>query len=268
MNYHDSPGLAQAIFEGSPHAQLLLNASGGRVLDANAAAQRLCGFALRELIATPVERLFRWRGEPGLGALSDLMRRAHSPDTIKSCRLRTYQPAVWARVDVTVTRLAVKPVPVVLLTVLPSRSSGSPKPVAQRLNRIVAGAAHCLWSAVADAQGVVRIDYLSPAIQRVAGRPARYFGKDLVRWRELVLPLDLNIWERAWNTRRMGRSTDDEYRIVWPDGSSRWVFETVRAAPSGRVNTVQLFGVLGLLDPQPSTSIGRRLTIPIDATNN
>src|SRR5437763_1346741 len=115
MNYDEFGGLARALFEGAGEAQLLCDPESGQILDANAAAQRLCGYSLRELLGT-----------------------------------------------------------------------------------------------------------------RFAGRPAAAFGRDLGRWRELVHPEDQSRWDRAWERRRAGVATDEQYRVVWPDGSARWVRDCAR----------------------------------------
>jgi PAS domain-containing protein len=267
MNYTASPDLAQAIFEGCPDAQFLLDATGERVLDANGAAQRLCGFALRDLISTPIRRLLRHGGRPGIGSVVEQAVRPFWPHTLAGCRLQTFQASVRARVDVTVTRLAVKPTPFVLLTVRPSRAVSLASPaVARKLRRLVAGVAPCLWSATVSPAGEVRFDCVSPAVRRVTGRPARHFGRRLDPWREIVHPLDRDQWQRAWAARLLGRQTDDEYRIVWPDGSPHWVIELVRAQLAGSGQVSRLYGTLSVLGPPWSPSDDPRRIVNTDVT--
>jgi len=248
MNYTASPDLAQAVFEACPDAQLLLDASGERVLDANGAAQRLCGFALRDLIKTPIRELLRRGGRPGIGALAELTARPFWPYIVPACRLRTFQPTARVRVDAVVTRLAIKPTPYLLLTLQPCRARSEKVRVGWRkLRRMVSGVAPCLWSATTNQAGEVRFELVSPAAERVTGRPAKHLGEGLHRWRAIVHPFDLDLWEQAWAKRLAGRETHDEFRVVWPDGSANWVAEGVRVE-SNRTE-LRLFGTIALTAP-------------------
>jgi hypothetical protein len=115
MDYDGYQGLAQALFEESGDALILFDSRTKRVRDVNAAAQRLCGIGLRDLLNTPVSDLFRC-GRGGMEATAFPARKVHLPFDEWGCHLRTVQDGVWVSVDVTVTRLAVSPWPLVLLT--------------------------------------------------------------------------------------------------------------------------------------------------------
>jgi hypothetical protein len=117
LDHNKYQGLALALFHESEDALVLFDAKTRRILDLNIAAQRLCGIGLRDLLDTPVSSLFRTKGQDGLGTDSLPSRKIQLPHVNWGIELRTFQQDVWVSVDVTVSRLAVKPQPLVLLTI-------------------------------------------------------------------------------------------------------------------------------------------------------
>jgi PAS domain S-box-containing protein len=244
MNYEEYAGLARALFEGSASPQLLCESDGGKILDANAASQALCGFSLRQLLDVPLAELVRAAdGRPW--SPPRRRRAAGGAPPESACLLRTFRAGFSLPVTVSVARLGVRPRSLALLTLRradPAGAGGRP-PTAARLRRLLAAAPVCLWGARATRRGAVRNLYLSPAVERITGRPPDYFGRDLARWRELVCPADRAAWEHAWESRLRGQATEEQYRVVRPDGGLRWVRDCARAerSPDGRF--VWLFGV-------------------------
>jgi PAS domain S-box-containing protein len=80
-------------------------------------------------------------------------------------------------------------------------------------------------------------------VRLIAGRPAAAVGKDVRAWRELIHPDDRPAWDRAWEQRRAGETAEAEYRVVWPDGSVRWVRDSARANRRTAGRTLRLYGV-------------------------
>ena len=117
MKYEDFFGLAMALFEESCDALLLLDGNVKNVLDANAAAQRLSGLSLRELLLSSVTDLFQFEGKPGICPVPRTFGRKHGPVEIGQCQLRTVLPEEWIQVNLTLTRLLVRPRPLTLLLV-------------------------------------------------------------------------------------------------------------------------------------------------------
>ncbi|MFO0810237.1 MAG: PAS domain-containing protein [Gemmataceae bacterium] len=243
MNYDGCSGLAQALFEESGDAQFLIDADAKRILDANAAAQRLSGFSLRDLLATSVAGLFQSKSGPGLTPLPPGARRLYLTFELQHVQLRSFQESLWLPVDVIVTRLVVRPQPVAMLTVRDARQQDTPPLPSRRLRHLVTAVSDCLWSAEIANTGSALFQYLSPVVELIAGRPASYFGKDLARWRNIVHPEDRVRWDRAWERRRCGASTEEEYRIIRPDESIRWVRDSVRAGRPEGDKSVWLYGV-------------------------
>jgi PAS domain-containing protein len=250
MDYERACGLAQALFEEYPDARFLLDAEGGRVLDANAVAQRLCGFALRDLMSMPAENVFRSRRGPGLAPLAARVRRVHRPCRVRQCQMRTVHKAAWLAADLTLTRLAVRPEPLLLCAVRPVAAAGGGS---GRLRRLIRAVHDCLWIADVSRRGEVCFRYVSCVVARVTGRPARYFGPDLDKWRVVVHPDDRGAWADAWSRRRAGLATDDLFRVVRPDGSVRWVREAVSPAAAPQTEQpLRLYGALSDITPLPA----------------
>jgi two-component system cell cycle sensor histidine kinase/response regulator CckA len=73
-----------------------------------------------------------------------------------------------------------------------------------------------------------RIHYLSPAIERIWGQPAEAFYNDPRSWLASIHPGDEPRVRAAYEACLAGASTryEQEYRVVQPDGSERWVLDT------------------------------------------
>lgn len=86
-----------------------------------------------------------------------------------------------------------------------------------------------LWSAEIGAGGEFRYRYLSPVIERVTGRPAEFYVAGPERWLSTVHAEDRPRLERAQGRLTGGRSTHEEleYRILLPNGTIRWVRDSV-----------------------------------------
>jgi PAS domain S-box-containing protein len=244
MNYDQFQGLARALFEESDDVLFLLDPETGHLLDANAAAQRLTGFPLRSMIDTPVSDLFRLSA--GKWAITFPMpaRTVHLPYAEWGGLIRTFQ-GESTPAEVTFIRLNAKPHPLALARIRPvKRAAESPATrTAARLNPLVAAVPDCLWSADVPERREARFQFLSPVVEQIAGRRAQAVGKTLRSWRELIHPDDRPVWDEALARRRAGKATQDEYRVVWPDGSIRWVRDDARVSRVGAGRSVRLFGV-------------------------
>ena len=118
MNFDHCPGLARALFEENRNAQFLLDSAAEHIVDANGAAQRLTGFAIRELLRRPVQSLLRlpgrceaWRAQMPTGPSLQPIR--------MRCRFRTFGSARWLPVHIRLVWLPVQPNPLILMSVRP-----------------------------------------------------------------------------------------------------------------------------------------------------
>jgi PAS domain S-box-containing protein len=73
-----------------------------------------------------------------------------------------------------------------------------------------------------------RVAYLSPAVERIFGRPVQSFYDDPIKWIACIHPDDQAHVNEGWNKCLEGQAPRfrEEYRVVWADGSVRWVVST------------------------------------------
>ena len=71
--------------------------------------------------------------------------------------------------------------------------------------------------------GPRRLIYISPGYEKVLGRPPDEIFDDLSKFHSYVHPDDRARFESAVSRERLTGSFNEEYRIVRPDGSIRWV---------------------------------------------
>ena len=81
-------------------------------------------------------------------------------------------------------------------------------------------------------------------VERITGRTIEFFRLGLPCWREMVHPEDRARWDDAVTRLRSGRAVQEEYRILWPDQSVRWVRDSVRATRTADGKTLRIDGVL------------------------
>ena len=129
-------------------------------------AQRLSGFPQADLLRQPATSLFRMEGKGG----SQRIKRAGQQTGIFHSQegffLRTHQEGVWIPVNLTITRLHVKPKTLGLITARDLREQREAHAQLQRveaeLRRVLASVSDCLWSAEIDAAGRWTFHYFSP----------------------------------------------------------------------------------------------------------
>ena len=78
--------------------------------------------------------------------------------------------------------------------------------------------------------------YLSPAYEQIWGRPYRDLPATLDHWVQPVHPDDRPKVLEVYNAALAGKQEDRglEYRIVRPDGSTRWVWSRILPCPQCR----------------------------------
>ena len=70
-----------------------------------------------------------------------------------------------------------------------------------------------------------RVLYVSPAYQTVWGRSPESLMEDSRSWLENIHPDDLDRVLAALDRQAVTGEFDEEFRIAWPDGSVRWVWD-------------------------------------------
>lgn len=89
----------------------------------------------------------------------------------------------------------------------------------------------CLWSAEVDKRGQFICRYCSPVVERITGYPPEFYMQSPQRWSSTVYPEDRPRLEQAYLRITTGQSdhVEEEYRIILPDGTTRWVRDSANA---------------------------------------
>ncbi len=244
MNEFSPEDLARALFEEAGDALFLFDPDTDRLVNANATAERLTGFSRQELMGFAATELFYF-GAPGEGAEEPpagkgpaRLHRAATHTSIFHSQegyvLRTRAEGVWVPVNISISRLHVRPRTLALMTARDVREARAAaerlRRVEAELRRVLASISDCVWSGEFDGQGHWVFRYFSPVVEKITGHPPEFFLEGFLRWRNLVHPEDRSRWEQALARLRKGQPTQEEYRLVRPDGAVRWVRDSVRVS--------------------------------------
>ncbi|HXG12618.1 MAG TPA: response regulator [Gemmataceae bacterium] len=253
-------GLAQALFEEAGDALFLLDPETDQLLDVNPMAERLSGFPRAVLRQMPATYLFRADGPGGRRRLRQAAGKSGIFHSQEGYFLRTRDEGTWIPVNLTITRLHVKPKTLALITARDIREQRAAhaqlKKVEAELRRVLTSVSDCLWSAEIDEAGRWTYRYFSPVVEKITGRTPEYFLAGLRRWWSIVHPEDRPRWEKALARYRAGQSGQEEYRITWPDGTVRWTRDSVLVnRPSGGGRGLLLDGVLTDITERKSAEV-------------
>lgn len=229
----DAAELAQTLFEEAGDALLLFDPDTEAILDANPMAQRLTGHSRQQLLRLKITYLFRAEEQGGLARLRNAFRKTGLFHSQEGYLLRHQQEGRWLPVNLTVTRLHTEPETLGLITARDMQEQRAAqaqlKKAEAELRRVLASVSDCLWSAHIDAKGRWRLEYCSPVVEMVTGRPAEFFTAAPEPWYSIIHPQDLERVRQSNRNRADGTTTEEEYRIVRPDGDIRWVRSSVHA---------------------------------------
>lgn len=248
MNAYNAEELAQALFEEAGDALFIFDPDTEQIVDANPTAQRLCGFTRPQLLRLQASYLFRSEIPGGLNHLRQAYRKTGLFHSQEGFLLRNSEDGVWIPVNLTITRLHLKPKTLGLITARDIQERREAhvqlKKMEAELRRVLASVSDCLWSAEIDAQGLWQYRYFSPVVERITGQPPDHFLAGVNRWWGIIHAEDRGRWEKALLRLKAGESVQHEYRVVWPDGTTRWVSDSVMVSrgPDGR--SLQLDGAI------------------------
>jgi PAS domain S-box-containing protein len=252
MSKSTTKNLAQALFEEAGDALILFDPDTDQIQDVNPLVEQLTGFGRSELLVFPATYLLRFGGQGGaaVGGQQRLRRAATKTGVFHSQEgffLRTKQDGVWIPVNLTITRLHVAPKTLALITARDVRERHEAharlEKMEAELRRVLASVSDCLWSGECGDEGWT-YRYFSPVVEKLTGRPAPFFLGAIQAWASVVHPEDRDRWEEFVRRLRAGQTGQEEYRVIWPDGSVRWLRESVRITPSPGNGGLRLDGVL------------------------
>jgi len=100
----------------------------------------------------------------------------------------------------------------------------------EELQSVLGSIPDYLWSADIDSQGHVAYRYYSPGVEKITGRPPDFYMLGPERWLSTVHPADMPRIQKALQDIMNGQPLQrtEEYRIILPDGTVRWVRDNVQ----------------------------------------
>jgi PAS domain S-box-containing protein len=240
--------LVQVLFKESNDALFLFDPDTGQLLDVNPMAQRLSGFQREELLQLRTTQLWRAEAENGIGQLQDAYQRTGIFHGKEGFLLRTKQEGVWIPVNLTITRLHVRPRTLGMITARDVREQREAysklKKVEAELRRVLSSVSDVLWSAKIDSTGHWLYRYVSPVVEKITGQPPGHFLRGPDRWGAIVHPEDKPRWEQGIARLKSGLPSQEEYRVVRPDQSICWVRESVLVSRAADGHGLLLDGVI------------------------
>jgi PAS domain S-box-containing protein len=248
MNHSDPKDLSQALLEESGDALFLFDPDTDHLHAVSRMAVELTSFSREELLSRPATYFFRFGGKGGQHRLREAASHTGVFHAQDGFLLRTNKDGVWIPVNLTVSRLHVQPRTLALITARDVREQHETlarlAKTEAELRRVMASVADCLWSGECDGGHRWVFRYFSPVVENLTGRPPDSFLGGPHEWESIIHPDDLACWRRAVERLRSGQPSQEEYRVVWPDGRTRWLRESVRATRGGDGRSWRLDGVL------------------------
>ena len=130
----------------------------------------------------------------------------------------------------------------------------------EELQSVLASIPDYLWSADIDSQGHVAYRYHSPGVEKITGRPPDFYMLGPERWLSTVHPDDMPKIQKALQAIMTGHlpQLTEEYRIILPDGTVRWVRDNVQMRR--QEGSTRLDGVVSDITERKETEDALRLS--------
>jgi PAS domain S-box-containing protein len=224
--------LAETLFEESGDALFLFDPDSEQLLDVNSTAQRLTGMSGPHLLSFRVDYLFRSEVQGGVQRLRQAYRKTGLFHSQEGFLLRHDTEGVWIPVNLTVARLHTAGGPLGLITARDVSVYRQAQVQLQQkdseLRQVLGSVSVYLWSMEIEGS-CWRLRYISPAVERITGRPPAFYLADARRWWETLHPEDRPRLEATLERLLAERppTSEQEYRILRPDGSVRWLRDSV-----------------------------------------
>jgi two-component system sensor histidine kinase/response regulator len=248
MNGYDVAELARALFREAGDALFLIDPDTDRLLDVNLTAVQLSGFLREQLLAMPATSLYHCEGPSGKQRLRTGTHQTGVFHSQEGFLLRTSKDGVWIPVNLTITRLHIKPKTLALITARDMREQRQAhdrlKRMEAELRRVLASVSDGIWSAEIEANGQWVYRYFNPVVEKITGRQPEAFRLGEQGWRQIVHPDDRRRWDQMIARLRAGQAVQEDYRILRPDGTVRWARDSVRATRAADGKTLRVDGVL------------------------
>jgi PAS domain S-box-containing protein len=237
MSKFNREELAQTLFEESGDALFLFDPDSDQLIDVNFTVQRLTGYTRQEMLRMTVSYLFRAEVPGHMKLLQQAFRKTGHFHSQEGFLLRCRRDGHWIPVNVTITRLHVRPKTLGLITARDVREQRQAhvelKNMEAELRRVLSSIPDGVWSIELDRDGKTIRTYTSPVVEKLLGRPPEYFSGGIQHWRNAIHPDDRSAFDEALVHLRAGSESAINYelRALWPNGEVRWLRNSVQAAP-------------------------------------
>jgi PAS domain S-box-containing protein len=229
-----------AAFATSPVAKLLVRVHDGRVIDANAAFAALSGRTIEDLVGAPAASAVDVVSSAIATGWNDAIRGVGQPNHDVVLRDASGKQR---DVHVSAERVILADGDHVMLR-LQDMTEEHRRAVAlaeseERFRQLTETIEEVFWLTDVDKTGVA---YISPGYDLVWGRPGTELATNPRAWLDAIHPDDRDRVRQAMSTKQTNGTYDEEYRIVRPDASVRWIRD--RAFPV-RDATGKVFRIAG-----------------------
>jgi two-component system NtrC family sensor kinase len=244
MHLDQLEGLARALFEESGDALFLFDPETDELLDVNPLVEKLTGFSRQELLRAPATSLFRFGGKGGKERLRRAAQHSGVFHSQEGYYLRTKHGGGWLPVNLTTSRLHLKPKTLALITARDVRERREAEEALQQERHLL----HTLLDNLPE--GIYFKDAAGRFL-RVNAAQARWLG--LTDPAEAIGKTDFDFFteEHARQARadedevmRTGRPLiGKEEKETWPDGRVTWVLTTKLPLRDPQGKIIGTFGI-------------------------
>ena len=250
MSRYNTQELAITLFEEAGDALLLFDPETEELVDANPMAQRLTGIGRSELLRLPVTYLFRSEKPGGLLRLRQAFQKTGVFHSQEGFQLRSQNAGVWIPVNISITRLHAEPKTLGMITVRDVREQREAFAQLQKLElelrRVLTSVSAYVWTGIHETHGAFVLQYISPAAERILGQPPNRYYAGLDPTLSAVHCDDRPRVEQAFRDLRTANGTEAEidFRIIRPDGGTRWLRNRITVNRPNNGHGVQFDGIV------------------------
>lgn len=232
----------KALLDHSQDAILLIEVPSGRLADCNEPARRLLGEEQMDLFETSLfRRLDRASSARIRKAFARGLRASSRRRLLTTASLQADGRSVPVEIAVSFVQFGDTVYGVAVARDITERvqAESALRESEERFRQLAENIYEVFWIASPDRR---EVEYLSPAFDRIWGRPGESVLREPSSWLHTVHPEDRPGVAETFETRAR-EGYDLTYRIVRPDGSVRWIRDRAFPIRDGRGQTVRLCGV-------------------------
>ncbi len=216
-----------AIFENSPVPTSLTQVDNNHLLAVNPMWLDLTGFTREEVVGKRVQDLNVWARLEDRRQMLALLEKQGRVENFETLLCRKDKQS--RNISVSVAKINLDGVDCLIFQTLDITDrlalERSLRESNERFDQIARHIPQVFWIS----ERIGGLVYVSPAFESIYGRPAEDFYHLHKEYIEVVHPEDRHIVDAAFEQETRGETVEMEYRIIRPDGETRWIHD--RAIP-------------------------------------